>query len=314
MQTTPQTTIASPVTLSGVGVHSGRPATVCLRPAAPDSGIVFSRYDAETDIDRELPADHRFVVGTALSTVLGDARFGQVATVEHLLAAAGGLGIDNLVVELDGAELPIMDGSAGDFVAAFEEAGLRRQAGRRRYIEILKPIRVAMGEAAGELVPHAGRRVEVEIDFETPAIGRQAYVFDFETGDFAGDLARARTFGFMGDVESLWARGYALGASFDNTLVVGEGAVMNPEGLRYSDEFVRHKALDAIGDLTLAGAPILGCYRSSRGGHRLNWAVLDALFADPQAWRWRDGIRQVERPQARIGARMPAPAFGPEVS
>jgi UDP-3-O-[3-hydroxymyristoyl] N-acetylglucosamine deacetylase len=314
MQMTPQTTIGSQVTLSGVGVHSGEQATVRLHPAAPDSGIVFSRTDRKTGAEIEIVANHRHVVATALSTVLGDGRFGQVATVEHLLASAGGMGVDNMVIEIDGDEVPIMDGSAEAFVEAIEEAGLRRQAANRRYIRILKPVRVMAGDAIGELIPHNGRRIEIEIDFADSLIGRQVYVFDFDGGDFRNELARARTFGFMKDVEGLWSRGFARGASLENTVVIGEGEVVNPEGLRYADEFVRHKALDAIGDLALASAPILGAYRSRRGGHRLNCAVLEALFADPDAWCWVEGAPRREAAQADVGALMPAAAYSPDVS
>lgn len=309
-----QATIGGQVTLSGVGVHSGEPTSIRLHPAPPDSGIVFSRFDATTGGELELVADHRQVVGTTMATVLGERRFGRVATVEHLLAAMSGLGIDNIVVEIEGDEVPIMDGSAGAFVEAIEEVGVRRQAARRRFIKVVQPVRAVAGDAVGELVPFDGRRIEVEIDFDTPLIGRQAYVFDFETSDFGREVARARTFGFMSEVEGLWAHGYARGASLDNTIVLDGGGLVNPDGLRFADEFVRHKVLDAIGDLTLAGAPIIGAYRSRRGGHRLNCAVLSALFADPESWCWAEGPARREAAHADIGALMPAAAYGPDVS
>lgn len=227
-----------------------------------------------------------------------------------------------------------MDGSAAPFVEAIDEAGLITLPVPRRYIRILKPVRFASGESYGELRPHPqGFRVELEIDFDHPLIGRQELAFDIEPATFRRELARARTFGFMRDVAKLWSAGYALGASFENTLVVNEDRLLNPDGLRFADEFARHKALDAIGDLALAGAPLLGAYRSVRGGHKLNHAVLSALMADPSAWVLVDGpeIRPEIRPETRQETRheaprralrghadlaigLVAPAYGPDVS
>lgn len=309
-----QTTIRDRVSLSGVGVHSGAASSVTLHPAEPDTGIIFLKNTDEATADIEVPASHRFVVATSLSTVLGNEAAGSIGTVEHLMASLGGLGIDNAIVEIDGDEVPIMDGSAEAFVEAILQVGLRRQAARRRYIKVLKPVRVTIGDAVGELLPCDSRRVEVEIDFADAIIGRQAYVYDAESGDFARDLARARTFGFMSSVEQLWANGYALGASLENTVVVGDDQIVNPEGLRFADEFVRHKVLDAIGDLTLAGAPVLGHYRSYRGGHRLNCAIVEALLSDTSAWEWSTVPARREATMADVGAMLPAAALGPDVS
>ncbi|ESR27324.1 UDP-3-O-acyl-N-acetylglucosamine deacetylase [Lutibaculum baratangense] len=313
MNTTLQTTIRNEIRLSGVGVHSGDRATVRLQPAGADAGIVFVSVANGGEI--EIPALHSSVVSTARCTVLGNER-GSIATVEHLMAAIAGLGIDNLLVEVDGPEMPIMDGSSAPFVEAILAVGIRAISAPRRYIKVLKPVRVQEGGASGELLPFDGRRVELEIRFDDELIGRQSYAFDFAGGSFARDVSRARTFGFLRDVETMWAKGLALGASLDNTLVVGEGEVVNPEGLRYADEFVRHKVLDAIGDLSLAGAPILGSYRSVRGGHRINAAVVSALMADPDAWSWSYGQPSGRRSAAHadLGARLPAAAYGPEVS
>src|SRR5712671_535674 len=188
-----------------------------------------------------------------------------------------------------------MDGSAAPFVAAIEQVGIATLPAPRRYIRILKPVRVARGDCFGELRPYPrGFRIEVEIAFENPLIGRQEIAFDVTPDSFRKEVARARTFGFMQDVSKLWSAGYALGATFDNTLVVSDDRVLNAEGLRFADEFVRHKALDAVGDLALAGAPLLGAYRSVRGGHKLNHAVLCALMADPSAWTYADA-RQTAR-------------------
>ena len=218
------------------------------------------------------------------------------STAEHLLAALRGLGVDNAIIEIDGPEVPIMDGSAAAFVDAIDQAGLTMRALPRRYIEVIKPVRVAKDEAHGELLPYDhGFRIEAEIDFDHPLIGRQALALDIEPETFRREIARARTFGFMKDVSKLWSAGYALGASFDNTLVVTDDRVLNPEGLRFADEFVRHKVLDAIGDLALAGQPLLATYRTVRGGHKLNHAVLSALMADRSAWRVVEAAEPVRR-------------------
>src|SRR5450631_2421213 len=280
-----QTTLRDPVAVSGIGVHSGSPVTLTLNPAADDTGIVFQRVSADGSIDREIRADVRAVTATEFATVLGDASGPLCSTAEHLMAELRGLGVDNVVVEIDGPEVPIMDGSAAPFVDAIDQAGLTARALPRRYIEVIRPVRVSKDGALGELRPYQhGFRVEAEIEFDHPLIGRQALALDIEPDTFRRELARARTFGFMRDVAKLWSAGYALGASFENTVVVAENRVLNAEGVRFPDEFVRHKAVDAIGDLALAGAPLIGAYRSVRGGHKLNHAVLCALMADPTAW------------------------------
>ena len=220
------------------------------------------------------------------------------------------------IVELDGAEAPIMDGSAQPFVAAIDQVGLTTLNAPRRYIQVLKPIRVTKDAAYGELLPFArGLRVEAEIEFDDALIGNQSLAIDVEPEIFRREVARARTFGFMRDVAKLWGAGYALGASFENTLVVTENRVLNPEGMRFPDEFVRHKVLDAIGDLALAGAPLLALYRSVRGGHKLNYAVLSALMSDPSAWTVVEAepARRI-RGHAELAIGLPAPAYGPDVS
>jgi UDP-3-O-[3-hydroxymyristoyl] N-acetylglucosamine deacetylase len=312
-----QTTLRDQVAVSGVGVHSGKPVTLTLSPGDDDSGIVFQRVNSDGSIEREIRADVRAVTATEFATVLGDAKGPLCSTAEHLLAALRGLNVDNVVVEIDGPEVPIMDGSAAAFVDALDQAGLTARALPRRYIEVIKPVRVAKDGAFGELRPYShGFRVEAEIEFDHPLIGKQALALDIEPVSFRREIARARTFGFMKDVAKLWNAGYALGASFDNTLVVSDDRVLNSDGLRYPDEFVRHKVLDAVGDLALAGLPLLAAYRTVRGGHKLNHAVLSALMADPTAWRAveaTDSTRRV-RGQAQSVASLPAPAFGPEVS
>jgi len=314
MRAARQTTLREQVTVSGVGVHSGLPVNLTLNPADADTGIVFSRADAK-GCEREVRADYRAVTATELATVLGDESGVLCSTAEHILAALRGLGVDNVQVEVDGPEVPIMDGSAAQFVAAIDQVGVVELSKARRYIKVLKPVRVAKGESFGELRPHEdGFRLDIEINFESTMIGRQTISLDLTPDSFRRDLSRARTFGFMKDVSALWSAGKALGASFENTLVLSENRILNTEGLRYPDEFVRHKALDAVGDLALAGAPIIGAYRSVRGGHRLNHAVLVALMSDPTAYE----IVEAREPRRVRGhaevAGMVAPAFGPDVS
>jgi UDP-3-O-[3-hydroxymyristoyl] N-acetylglucosamine deacetylase len=312
-----QTTLRSDATVAGIGVHSGSPVTLTLHPAEANTGIVFLRPGLNGQCDRELVADYRSVTATEFATVLGDATGPAVSTTEHLLAALHGLGVDNVVVEVDGPEVPIMDGSAEPFVAAIDQAGIATLAEPRRYIKVLKPVQVGKNGCSGELRPYArGLRVETEIEFDSPLIGCQTFAMDVEPDTFRRELARARTFGFMRDVAKLWSAGYALGASFENTVVVAENRVLNAEGVRFPDEFVRHKAVDAIGDLALAGAPLIGAYRSVRGGHKLNHAVLTALMADQSAWTYVEMPETVRRLRghADLSTGVGVPAYGPDVS
>jgi UDP-3-O-[3-hydroxymyristoyl] N-acetylglucosamine deacetylase len=311
-----QTTLRDQVSIAGIGVHSGSPVTVTLHPAEADTGIIFWRAGIDGQ-DRELAANFRSVTATEFATVLGDHCGPAVSTTEHVLAALYGLGIDNAVVEVDGPEIPIMDGSAAPFVEAIDQAGVATLPARRRYIKVLKPVRVSADGCYGELRPHGrGLRVEAEIEFDHQLIGRQTFSIDVEPGLFRSELARARTFGFMRDVAKLWSAGYALGASFENTVVIAENRILNTEGMRFADEFVRHKAVDAIGDLALAGAPLLGVYRSVRGGHKLNHAVVTALMADPSAWTFSELDEPVRRARghADLATGFATPAYGPDIS
>ena len=278
-----QTTLRREIELTGKGVHSGAPASVVFHPAESDTGIRFL-VSKRGRIIADIPAEVGNVKNLTLCTVLGDETGVSVSTVEHLLAALRGLGVDNCYIEVDSKEVPIMDGSAAEFVAAIDEVGVRELAASRTYIKVLKPIRVEEGECWGELTPHTGFHLDVEIDFPTQLIGRQRLALEMSPGTFRTELSRARTFGFMRDVEKLWKAGLALGASLDNTVAVGDDRILNKEGLRHPQEFVRHKMLDAVGDLALAGHQILGAYRSVRGGHRLNAHVVKALLADASAW------------------------------
>src|SRR5438105_2043383 len=220
------------------------------------------------------------------------------------------------MVEVNGPEAPIMDGSAAPFVAAIDQAGIETLREPRNYIRVLKPVRVEVGDAVGEFRPYSrGFRIEAVIEFDHPLIGRQAIDYDGRPETFRHEFARARTFGFMRDVAKLWNAGFALGASLENTLVITDHRVLNPEGTRFRDEFVRHKVLDAIGDLALAGAPLLGAYRTVRGGHKLNHAVLSALMADTGAWTLVEAEPlPASRGHAEVAAALAAPAYAPEVS
>jgi UDP-3-O-[3-hydroxymyristoyl] N-acetylglucosamine deacetylase len=314
-----QTTLRSQATVSGVGVHSGLPVNLTVGPASVDAGLIFVRTGLPCG-EREIQATAQSVIATEFATVLGDKDGPLVSTVEHVLAALRGMGVDNATIEVDGPEAPIMDGSAAAFVTAIEQAGIVSQSAPRRFIQVMKPIQVAMGDSFGELRPYAsGFRTEVEIDFTNPVIGRQKYALELSAEGFRREVSRARTFGCMNDVARLWSAGFALGASFENSVVFDNERLLNPEGLRYADECARHKVLDVIGDLALAGLPLLGAYRSVRGGHKLNHAVLTALMADRTTWRVVEG-EAVRRPRAQaevgrgiVGGRIAA-AYGPDVS
>jgi UDP-3-O-[3-hydroxymyristoyl] N-acetylglucosamine deacetylase len=314
-----QITLRSYATVTGVGVHSGLPVNLTLGPAPVDAGFIFVRSGLD-GCDREVQATAEAVIATEFATVLGDRDGPLVSTAEHVLAALRGMGVDNATIEVDGPEVPIMDGSAAAFVAAIDQAGIVAQSASRRFIQVLKPVQVAMGDSYGELRPYAaGFRAEVEIEFANPVIGRQSYVLDLSPERFRREICRARTFGCMNDVARLWSAGFALGASFENSVVFDETRLLNTEGLRYTDECARHKVLDVVGDLALAGLPLLGAYRSVRGGHKLNHAVLTALMADRSAWRVVEAetVRR-SRVHAEAGSGMVggmiAPAYGPDVS
>lgn len=309
-----QTTLGGPVSLSGVGVHSGKIVNLHLSPAQANHGIVFLCTGHKSGRDRLIEARCSSVTATELCTVLGDNATGAVATVEHLMSALRGLGVDNALVEIDGPEVPILDGSASEFVTAIDGVGVVATRSTRRYLKVLKTVRVEKGIASAELRPNArGFQLDVEIDFQNAIIGRQRKVVDLTPSAYRRELSRARTFGFIGDVERLWKAGFALGASLDNTVAIGESRVINPEGLRFADEFVRHKMLDAVGDLALAGLPILGTYRSYCSGHRLNIAVLQELFASRANYAIVEAGARRESGHAEIGSAIGVPAYAPDL-
>ncbi len=310
-----QTTVEREVIMKGIGVHSGAEVSLIIHPAEANSGYNF--YVQGGERIGHVPGDFRAVSNLTLCTVLSAADGTTIATVEHLLAALRGLGVDNADIEAGGNEIPIMDGSAEPFVDAIDEVGLRDLDEPRRYIKVLRPVQVKDGDSVGEIFPYNGLRLDIEIDFSSELIGRQRLDLDITPASFKR-ICRARTFGFMKDVKQLWAAGRALGSSLDNTVAIGDGRILNPEGLRYTDEFVRHKTLDAVGDLALAGAPILGLYRSYRGGHKLNSKLLHALYDNKDAWTI---VEQAEKPDHRhvapradFGIAFATPNFAPETA
>jgi UDP-3-O-[3-hydroxymyristoyl] N-acetylglucosamine deacetylase len=279
-----QRSLKAPIGCVGIGLHSGRRIRLTLHPAEPGSGIVFHR----TDLGRDIPARFDRVVDTRLATVLGDESWAsaRVSTVEHLMAALVGTGVDNVLIELDGPEVPALDGSAAPLVFLLDCAGIVDQAVPHRSIQIRRPVRVSEGEAFAELRPGGpGLEMALSIDFAAPAIGRQALSLQLSSETFRDELSRARTFTLIEEIQHLRAAGLAQGGTLDNAVVVDQAQILNPGGLRMPDEFARHKLLDVVGDLALAGAPINGRFNAHRPSHTLNNRLLRALFADASAWR-----------------------------
>jgi len=285
-----QTTLGGVVTLSGMGVHTGRPARVTLKPAGTDNGICFRRIDlsngTRSTVVRVAP---RNVKTMQLCSVIGNDDGVTVMTVEHILAALAGMGVDNAHVHINGPEIPILDGSAREFVDAIDEVGVVSQVAARSFYRVLHPVRLQIGESIAEFQPHHQQVISTDIEFAHREIGNQSITFEVGRDVFREQISSARTFGFLAQAEQLRAAGYGLGASLENTIVLSDEGVINDNGLRFADEFVRHKALDACGDLALAGAPILGRFWSHRGGHQLNHAALNCLLNQKDAWEWVDG-------------------------
>ncbi len=289
-----QRTLKSVTRAVGVGVHSGQRVELTLRPAAPDTGIVFRRTDLPQPID--IPVTPESVVDTRMATTIspldanGQPMGPKVQTIEHLLSACAGLGLDNLYIDITAEEVPILDGSAASFVFLLQSAGIEFQKAPKRFLRVKKPVELREGEGPGlkwaRLDPFHGYKISFEIEFNHPALDAtgQQVTFDFASGQYKRDIARARTFGFTKDVEMMRARGLGLGGSMDNVIVVDDYRVLNAEGLRYDDEFVKHKILDAIGDMHVLGKPLLASYTAFKGGHALNNRLLRHLLADQSAW------------------------------
>ena len=309
LDTLNQRTLKSPVACDGIGLHTGAAVAMTLRPADAGAGIVFKRIDIAGSAP--IPARWDRVVDTRLCTTLGNEYGVTVSTVEHLMAAFAGCGVDNAVVEIDGPELPIMDGSSAPFVSLIESAGLVEQPAPLRIIRLHKTVTVSDGERFASLAPGDGFSLGFEISFENPTVARQTITVGLINGTFKRELASARTFGFLDEVEAMQAAGLARGGSLDNAVVISGDSILNADGLRYEDEFVRHKALDAIGDLFLAGARIIGRFEGVCSGHDMNNRLLRAMFADAEAWSLVSvGADETESVSTVVGA--PAWTEAPE--
>ena len=298
-----QRTLKSISRAVGVGVHSGQKVELTLRPAPPDHGIVFRRVDLPTPVD--LPVRVDTVTDTRMATTItppGNPGGPKVQTIEHLLSACAGLGLDNLTIDITAEEVPILDGSAASFVYLLQSAGIALQDAPKRFLRVKKPVELREGEGSSlkwaRLEPYHGYRLSFEIEFRHPALDAtgQRVSFDFGQGQYKRDIARARTFGFTKDVEMMRSRGLGLGGSMDNVIVVDDYRVLNADGLRYDDEFVKHKILDAIGDMHVLGKPLLASYTAFKGGHALNNRLLRALLADASAWEIVTFEREREAP------------------
>ncbi|MEK6776894.1 MAG: UDP-3-O-acyl-N-acetylglucosamine deacetylase [bacterium] len=278
-----QRTVASPIECSGIGLHSGQKVQMKILPAPSNTGIVFKRTDTREEV--EIQALAKNVVDTRLNTTLGKNRI-QVKTAEHLLAALAGLGIDNVAIHLNSSEVPIMDGSAASYIYLLTSAGIRRQSHLQRFIKILEPIEIRDEDRFAAIYPSDFPEITYEIDFEHPMLKKQRYYYRANEDTFVREIARARTFGFLKEVEHLQSMGFAKGGSLDNAIVIGDYRILNPEGLRYPDEFVRHKILDSIGDLSLVGCPFIGHFHAVKSGHALNARLVQHILESPQKWEY----------------------------
>ncbi|MDN7124341.1 UDP-3-O-acyl-N-acetylglucosamine deacetylase [Pseudidiomarina terrestris] len=281
-----QRTIKQSIATTGVGLHKGNKVQLTLRPAPANTGLVFRRVDLKPAVD--IRADAELVRDTRMCTCLINDDNVRVSTVEHLLAAVAAMGIDNLIIEVDSHEIPIMDGSSHPFIYLLQSAGIETQGAAKKFIRIKQPVRVEEGDKWAELLPHNGFRIDFAIDFDHPAIAdtNQVVSMDFSTSSFMKDISRARTFGFMKDIEFLRENNLALGGSFDNAVVLDEFRILNSDGLRYDDEFVKHKILDAVGDLYMGGHAILGHLRAFKSGHALNNQLLREVLQHQEAWEF----------------------------
>ncbi|WP_343627585.1 UDP-3-O-acyl-N-acetylglucosamine deacetylase [Roseateles sp.] len=286
-----QRTIKSLTRAVGVGIHSGQKVEITLRPAAPGTGIVFRRVDLAQPVD--IPVRTNNVCDTRMATTIspdGDPGRPKVQTIEHLLSACAGLGLDNLLIDINADEVPVLDGSAASYVFLLQSAGIELQNAPKQFLRVKKPVEVRKGEGKSlmwaKLTPHHGYTLSFEIEFDNPAVSAtgQQYVFDMGSGQYKREIARARTFGMTKDIELMRSRGLTLGGSMDNAIVVDDYRVLNAEGLRYDDEFVKHKILDAIGDMQVVGHPLIAAYTSFKGGHALNNLLLRELLADADAY------------------------------
>lgn len=301
-----QSTIAKPVSLSGIGLHTGNRINMTLRPAEAGTGILFHRFDGTQAVTIEARSAN--VVDTRLATVLGRGQ-ARVSTIEHLMAALAAYAIDNLHIDIDGPEIPVMDGSAASFTALLDTAGRRRLDKNRVFLAIRQPVEVRDGDKYVSIIPSRFFRMTYNIDFDHPAIPVQQRSIKVTAETFRRELAPARTFGFLREVEQLKALGLARGGSLDNAIVIDDQRIMNPEGLRFPDEFVRHKMLDAIGDLSLVGYPLLGHVRAHRAGHDINHRLVEKILANPHCWQ----LIEFSEGSLKDSLRLPLPEFTPEL-
>ena len=278
-----QTTVSTSVTRSGIGLHSARLVDVTIRPAPHDTGIVFRRTDVSS-VDTAIKALSSNIADTMLNSRIMNDDGVDIGTIEHLMAAFAGLGVDNAFVDVNAAELPAMDGSSAPFCAMINDAGIEVLKAKRKYIKVLKPIRIAHGTSTAEIIPADRLEIDITIDFDDPLIGKSQYFYIHTDESFEKELSAARTFCRYGDLAKMRAAGYALGGSLDNAIVVNDGVLMNEQGLRFTDEFVRHKTLDCIGDLSLAGLQVIGHITAVQPGHAVNHMLLEAILADDDAW------------------------------
>ena len=295
-----QQTLRHTVQCAGVGLHTGQRVVLRLRPAPANTGITFLRTDVPgPNATCLIRANWRQINATPLATVIGNSYGLSVTTVEHLLAALSGCGVDNVRIELDGPEVPILDGSSAPLVALVQQAGITSLPAPRRYIQVLKTVEVQDGDKWASYAPDQVRRFSVGIDFASRVIGQQHYSMVLQGDAFSREIASARTFGFREQIDALREQGLTLGGSLDNAILIDGDRIMNPQGLRYPDEFVRHKLLDSIGDLYLAGAPILGHYRAYKPGHGMNAALLRAMLSDTSAWRMVTSAESIAQSASR---------------
>ncbi|MDX1677678.1 UDP-3-O-acyl-N-acetylglucosamine deacetylase [Arsukibacterium sp.] len=299
-----QRTVAKTVSTIGVGLHKGEKVTLTLRPAPDNTGIMFRRVDLEPIVDFKVTP--QMVGDTVMCTCLINEQGVRLSTTEHLMAAIAGLGIDNLIIEVDAAEIPIMDGSANPFVYLLLEAGISEQKLAKKFIRIKRTVRVEDGDKWAEIRPHNGFKIDFAIDFNHPVIAEttQRMQMDFSAAGFIKDISRARTFGFLHDIEYLRANNLALGGSFDNAVVLDEFRVLNQDGLRYEDEFIKHKILDAIGDLYMAGYSVLGEFISYKTGHALNNQLLCAVLAEQENWEFVSFEDKADMPISYLAPQM----------
>ena len=299
-----QRTIKKLATISGIGLHSGARINLKMRPATANTGIVFHRTDGEQTVDIKACSEN--VVDTRMATVIGS-RGVTVSTIEHLMAALAAFGIDNLHVDIDGPEVPVLDGSAAPFIRELQQAGIKTLTRSRKFIAIRKPLEIIEGEKRISILPSRFFRISFDIAFDHPAISVQQHSMKFTTETFCKDIAAARTFGFLHEVEYLKANGLARGGSLENAVVIDKNGIMNPEGLRFNNEFVRHKILDAFGDFSLLGSPMLGHIRAFKAGHDLNAKMVRKIEENPDHWTYveftEQALREAQKTESRVFAR-----------